>query len=421
MFSFVQKYKKYAQNLSIYMLASLIPAVVALFTNPFMAMNMSPRDYAITGYYGSFSLLFGSLINFYFIHFYVKRYFELSTESRRELRSVIVKALIYFSLLIALFALLCLFLYTIFFNKTTEIPFWPYAVISVMSIPLTGVMSLLLADYRMQRASWSFFKLSLTAKLSVTGVGLLFVVGFKWGALGSLSSTFIVRLCVLGYCIYICRDLFPIPFNWKIFWNAIKFCYPLVIAAMLSFFSSGYDRVLLERQGDVVTLGIYAVGVSIAAHLNIFSTAVNDTFQPDVFQSVVQRNFKKCVKVIALKVGIVAGIILLFILFAPFLVKVLTAGRYVASTKYAMIASLSLVTSIMYYSISQVTVALGYTQITLINKITGSLLCIIMYSYFINKWGAIGAAWGTVVSFLLFFIGNILFLLFGLCFYPVKK
>lgn len=392
------------------MLASLIPAVIALFTNPFMAMNMSPRDYAITGYYSSFSVLFSSLINFYLIHFYIKRYFELSTEARRELRSVIVKALIYFSLLVAFFALLSLFLYTIFFNKTTKIPFWPYAVISVMSIPLTGVMGLLLADYRMQRASWSFFKLSLTAKLSVTGVGLLFVVGFKWGALGSLSSTFLVNICVLGYCIYICRDLFLIPFNWKIFLNAIKFCYPLVIAAMLGFFSSGYDRVLLERQGDVVTLGIYAVGVSIATHLNIFSTAVNDTFQPDIFQSIVQRNFKKCAKVIGVKVGIIGLIVLAFIICAPFLVKILTAGRYVASTKYAMIASASLVSSSIYYSISQVTVALGYTQITLINKIMGSLLCIMMYEYFINRWGAIGAAWGTVVSFLLFFAGNLFFL-----------
>ena len=79
---------------------------------------------------------------------------------------------------------------------------------------------------------------------------------------------------------------------------------------------------------------------------------------------------------------------------------------YVASTKYAIIVSLSTIVSMMYYSMSQVTVALGFTSITLVNKILGSVLSILSYGILIPKFGAVGAAWGMVLSYFYFFLGN---------------
>jgi O-antigen/teichoic acid export membrane protein len=233
------------------------------------------------------------------------------------------------------------------------------------------------------------------------------VVVLKYGALGKFLSVFVANLIIFIYCFYTNREIFKVKFNKQIFNDALKFCYPLVIAAMLSFFSNGYDKIVLERIGNVHELGYYVVGVQIAGYLSVFSTSIDDTFQPDIFQSVVQRDFKKCTKIILSKIGLLSVIVLFFIAFAPFLVDVLTAGRYVVSTKYAMIVSLSAISSMLYHSLSQVTIALGYTKITLINKVVGSILCVAMYTMLILKWGAIGAAWGTVVSFIIFFIGNL--------------
>ncbi|NLZ95647.1 MAG: hypothetical protein GX921_07490 [Bacteroidales bacterium] len=113
-------------------------------------------------------------------------------------------------------------------------------------------------------------------------------------------------------------------------------------------------------------------------------------------------------RIIFVKIAFVSMIVLAFIVLAPFLVKILTAGRYVDSTKYAVIVSLSTITSMLYHSLSQVTIALGFTKITLTNKIVGSLLSIAMFYLLISKMGAVGAAWGIVFSFLIFFVGNII-------------
>ena len=72
---------------------------------------------------------------------------------------------------------------------------------------------------------------------------------------------------------------------------------------MLGFFSNGYDRVFLERLGDHAELGYYSVGVSMASYISVFQSAIGNTFQPDLFQAIAQRNRKQLTRVIVLLVG----------------------------------------------------------------------------------------------------------------------
>ena len=73
------------KNIGLYFSASFIPMLLNLAINPFVAMHMSPTDYAITGYYTSFSTLIAPMITFYMLHYYTKRFFEVS-ELEREIK-----------------------------------------------------------------------------------------------------------------------------------------------------------------------------------------------------------------------------------------------------------------------------------------------------------------------------------------------
>ena len=73
----IKKYAKYIKIITQYFGASFIPMLLNLASNPLIAMNMSPEDYAITGYYTSFSTLLAPLVAFYMLHYYTKRYFEV--------------------------------------------------------------------------------------------------------------------------------------------------------------------------------------------------------------------------------------------------------------------------------------------------------------------------------------------------------
>ena len=110
MFVYLRKYKLYIQNLSLYFLASLIPMFLQVISNPFFAMNLSPEDYAIIGYYTSLNVLFAPLITFYLLHYYMKRFFEISEEERFHLRSTIFKMLLLFSFVLTLLSIIIIFL-----------------------------------------------------------------------------------------------------------------------------------------------------------------------------------------------------------------------------------------------------------------------------------------------------------------------
>ena len=407
----IKKIVSTSKSLSIYFSASLIPMMLSLLINPLVSLNMSPDDFAISGFYTAFNTLFTPFVTFYFTHYYTKRYFELEENQRQILKSTIFKSLISFSFFLSVIALLGLFLYMNFFNNSTDITFFPFAVISIFSIPFIGIYNLNLIEYRMQRKSVQFFKLSVTNGTLLTIITLLLVVLLKLGALGKLMSVFSASLIMFSFCFYLNKSLLKYSFNWNYFKGAVLFCFPLVLAAMLSFFTLGFDKVYLERIVDNASLGYYVVGASIAGYINIFTNSINDTFQPDIFQSIAKHNYLKCCKIVIVKLILILFIVSLFILLAPILIKLLTANKYIDSTIYARIISLSCISGILFQSISQITIAKGFTTLTLTNKIIGSVGCVICYIFLISQYGTIGAAWACVLSYLIFFIGNVILLL----------
>ena len=157
--------------MSTYLGASIIPMILNLATNPLIAMNMTPTDYAVSGYYLSYTSLIGPIISFYLVHYFIKEYYKRDTDGRIRLFAIISKALIYFSGLVSFICFLGIFVYLKYFNPTFSYPILPYLAMMVFSLPFTGLLTLQQAQYRMERNAKSYFFLSL--KNSLIGVGLL--------------------------------------------------------------------------------------------------------------------------------------------------------------------------------------------------------------------------------------------------------
>ncbi len=406
----MSKLKNTITSIGLYMGASLIPMVINLAINPLIAMNMQPSDYAVVGFYTSFNTLISPLIVFYMLHYYTKKFFECNEEDRIRLKSTLIKLLIYFSGILSVLCFIGIWIYYHFAGVAESFPFFPYALLTVFALPLTGIYSLTTVDYRMQRRSFSFFKISLANGLTLVAMNLFFVVALKWGAFGKLLAPFVTNLTFFVYCLYKYRNILHHKFEWNRSKKIIVFCAPLTLAAMLTFFTGGYDRVLLERISNVNELGYYVVGIQIAQYISIFQTSIGSTFQPDLFQAIVQKDNKRLTKVIAMLIGSTAFVVFVFILLAPIIIDLLTAGRYNESVKYAQIAALSTLTSAMYYTVSQITIARGQTTIPLINKIVGSVLCILMFNFLISRYQFVGAAWGLVFSYIMTLLGNLILL-----------
>lgn len=402
----------YAKHLGVYFGASLIPMLLSLVSNPFIAKNMSPEDYAISGYYTSFSSLISPIIWFYLVHYFIKEFFRKEAEERRMLVAVIAKSLIWFSGLMALLCLGTLYVYMAFIKSNHDFPIFPYLTLMVATIPLQGLYCLRLAEDRIQKKSTEFFKLSVVNGVLNVVMSVILVVFLKWGAFGKLLAPLTVAAAIFVYMLYEYRNILRIKVEFRQYTPVIKFCFPLALSAALGYFTNGFSTTYLESLNQTTQYGIYIVGVSIGHYLLTFSTAINNTFQPDLYETVVKKQWRRYAFFVVVQLALIGFITALFIMLAPYIIDILTAGRYTDSTPYAQIVAISTFTSTMYFIVNNFSIVTNHPQLYLYTTILGSLFIVLAMPWFVARWSFAGGAWLGVVSYVVFAAINIILLVF---------
>ena len=404
-----KKVKSYINNAGLYLMASIIPSLLSVIINPLLASNLSPYDYAVIAYYTSFGNLITPVLGFFAVDFFLRKYYSTTTEELRKIKQNVITFFIFGSGVISLLSFIGV---AIFIKvQNVQFPLLPFALLVFVQLFVAQPYTLLLAEYRIKGDGRGYFKTSIFWGISNVLITLLFVVILKLGATGRLSATLLVSGVCFIWVLTKYKDYLTLRIDKSIFMDIFSFGWPLVLASMINFVSSGLDKVLLEKVVDIDSLGYYSVGCQIAAYLSLISTALKSTFQPDYYKAISQKNIKKVIYLTLGIVGLMTLVVGIFICFAPILVDVLTAGRYVKSTIICQILALSTVTSSLYFQLSLFTYGVGLSKITLLNKIIGGVFSFILLYFFIKYGGVMGAAWGTVISYLVYSIGNIVLLL----------
>jgi len=393
------------KNVSLYFSASLIQGLVSLAINPLIAMNMSHYDYALTGFFTSFNSLILPLLSLMFGQYFNRHYFKLnSNEERDELAARLVSTRLLFNLFEIVFILIIFYIYANVQN--IEFPVFPYAIITFSTIIFNNVYDFYLLKLKMGKRADHFFKISLYHTIILVASNLLLVVLFKLGALGKLLAPLITYIILFIYLLP--KITKKLVLDKKIFLDALKFCWPLILAAASGYFLRGFDRALLVSFNDNVQLGLYNVAISISGYLAIFQTSINNTFQPDIFEAVAKNNKKKLIIIIG-GINLLNLIpIIIFIAFAPFIIKILTAGRFTDAYVYARILALNNISMTLAYTMTGIFIAKGYTFLSMTSEVIGAILSIFMFNILINKYNFYGAAWGQVLSYILIFIIGII-------------
>ena len=402
------KYKGTVKNVSLYFSASLLKVVISLLMNPFVALNMTHTDYAITGYFGSFSSLLFPLMSFSFFQYYSKNYFRFSEDKRERMCTTISSALLLLGVLELILVFICFYVYFKVYNVSFS--FFPYAFLSFSTIFFNNFFQFKLVDLKLKRDAKAFFKYNLYNTIVYSILVLVLVILLKLGALGSLTSSLLTGIIVGLYCFF--KLVKKIEIDKAILKDALLFCWPLIMAGSMNYFFSGIDRAMLEQINDNYNLGLYNVAFGITGYLAIFHTAISQTFQPDIFQAVAANNKKKIIKIVGGLNLLNAIPIIAFIALAPIVIKTLTFDRYTEASQFARILALKNITSCVYFSISSIIVAYGYSKVTLLNKIIGTIICIVMFKVLISKYGFYGAAWGQVLSFFFMSVISSMFLIY---------
>lgn len=385
------------RSLSKYFVASMVTALVGLFVNPLLAMGLSHTDYAIIGYYTAYGSLLTPIISFSLQSYYARNYYLLDEVDREKL---LLNILSVFSTLSIVSFILFFGGYYIYHHYFVEsIPFIPYALLSFSPLFLSSYYNLYLMKLRMEDKASRYAIITILNSVIGALFSVLLVYFLNYGALGRLIAILIVSIMFATYSIY--STNFRYQWDWNVIKPALKFCLPITVSGILSFFFIGVDRPMLAHIGDNYTLGLYNVGLQISAYLAIFGTVLLQTFDPELYKYTSLREHRKVFRLVACI--IVATLIpnLCFIIVSKPLIGVLTAGKYVEASIFARILCLKNVTTTFAYIMSGVLIGYGFPCYELLNRAIGSFLSLIIYNLLISNYKFYGAAWGQSISWLI--------------------
>jgi len=391
------KYKSYFNTSLLYFGSSLSVSLIGILINPILAKNLSHEDYAIIGYFTSFQLLLAPLIGFNLTTYYLRNHSRIPEDRRKIVTDTLLIGLVFIGFLSFILFTSALYFYCTW--AKVQFAFFPYAIYTMLQTYASVFFAFYLIKLRINRQAKKFAFLTITNAMVTTILTLILVVYYKQGAEGKLLSALIAAILIGTYSII--KSLSKWQFDFKILKEAFVFGLPLTISALFWYFLTGVDRAFLVELNDTYTFGNYSVAIQITAYMAIFYTAINNTFEPDIYQAISTNNIHRLIKLIGISMGVIILANLIFFALAPFAIGLLTANRYIESAPFARILALQNITMACYYMIVKLFIGYGYVKAELAVRILGAAISVLIYKILIDKFGFYGAAWGQVSSFLI--------------------
>ncbi len=410
---------KYLRQFSIYTVVGFLGAGVSLILMPYLSHFLTPDEYGILSnvnslvtvlipfiglaaaglinidYYkikdkNEFASLFSSVqfvpvIPFFFffiISFLFKNpiaaFLEIPIEKSYwiPLSTVIAFTTIYFETLIA-------------YNVTEQKP-WFYAIFNVGKLIVEVCLTI-------------FF----VTKLRLGWEGRL----IAWGI-----SSFILFLA--GFLYYKKEKILTANINKKHIRAAVLFGLPLILHIVGKFVINQSDRIFITKMVSLYDAGIYNMGYQVGMVMLLFVNAVGNFFQPFLFERLAVYDEKAKIQIVKTTYYITAGffiLLLLMTLVSPYFFSIFIDEKYKQSVSYIFWVGLS------YFFWGVYILFAGYIFYTKKTKVLGYLsllnviLNIVLNFLFIKKFGALGAAYATCVSF---FVVSVIIVLRSLKLFP---
>lgn len=378
-------------------MATLVQVLSNLILSPLLSISFQPIDFSTVNYFNSFNSLFAPIIGLTLTTYYSRTFFKKGLEERIILRETVASTLLIVGTLSLVFVLAGFFLFSR--DNSSAFAFYPNALLCYTSILFGNLYALYLVDLRLAKQARSFFNINVINHLIYFAVMVVLCVLLRWGASGSFAATLIVSV---GFGIYsLSRTISRIRIDKKVLFEALSFCWPLIVGACFAYFTDGVDRILLSHLKNTYDYTLYSIALKFSGYLFLFYQVINMTMEPDYYKALAENRKKRFIRLAAAALSMNAIIVLLFYFFSPLIIHVLTLGRYDAAYKLTRILVLKNISSSVFYIVSVVIFSYGYPKVTMLNRIFAGLIVGMLFKFMIGRFGFFGAAWGHVISYLL--------------------
>lgn len=387
-----------AANTLWYLLPTLVTSAVPLATFPIVTRVLTLEDYGAWGLAVAYGVVATGIANLGLTVGYERNFFQHNTDADRGRLLYSVLACVTLVLVVvgagtwlARGAIARLVVGHETFGTLVVVAFAANAVTSLKAYYL-----LYLKNTRQARLH-TLYSVDETVLGALAAVGL--VVWAGWGPLGLVAGQLGAAVVVLGLVIIrLAREVRP-GWSWPMLSDALAISLPLTPRIFLGVLGNHFDKYLIGLLGTLGGVGLYTAGQRLAYVVFQFLTALGNVFTPTVYERLmsgvpaVQRSVGVYLAPFA---WLTAGFALAVSLFADEALWLLTSGDFRQAGPIVSLLALSY--GVLFFGkVPQLTAA-RKTWLTSVVTMVSLALNVGINLYTVPRWGAIGAAGGTLTA-----------------------
>lgn len=256
------------------------------------------------------------------------------------------------------------------------------------------------ATFRAEQRAVRYAALSAMRFFISAVLNILAVVVLRWGVVGVIYANLTTSVLFFSLCIGLLLGKIEWTVDRTFLTQTLRFGLPIVPAALAGWVLTFSDRFFLERFGNISQVGIYAVGYSVAASMNMMMGWVNNAWGPYCFSIAAQRDAKEVYAktlTYAMTLFTLAGLGLS--LFSREILSLLVAPSYSRAASIIPPVVLAYLFFEINYFIAFGLDLSGKTKYYPLIIITAAVLNLSLNLILIPPFGMMGAAMATLLSY----------------------
>jgi O-antigen/teichoic acid export membrane protein len=386
------------KKVSFFLLPSLVSAVVPVITLPIYSRAISVSEYGIYALCIAFATFVSGLSNMGLTTGYERNFFEQNSPAQH--------GQLIFSIVLFVITVYFLFGIPLYFFRST-LSGWIIGdkshgialLLAYAAVSLSTLKTYFLLYYRNIGNAKAYAWFSIDEIILNVLISIVLVVYFKMGVLGLIVGQLTSALFVIILLGFRFRKLLPFGLSGDMMKKCFAISLPLTPRIFFGVIGTQFDKYMIGLLSSLGGVGLYNLGQKIAYVVFNYMTALQNVFSPVVYRMMFEQGQDEQGAIgryltFPFFVSALGGLGLS--IFSEEIVYLLTPSEYHGASD--MVAVLSMMYVIYFFGKQPQLIYAKKTSVISWLTMISIALNISINIPFIMKWGALGAAYGTLLS-----------------------
>lgn len=385
----------------IYLVSSVLNKSIPFLLLPILTKYLSPEEYGVLSIFQLMISFFTAFVGMNMSMNISKNFFKYSKE-RTSL--MIGNILMILSLTALIYFLITLFL-SFFFEEIFSVPSNFVVIIPILSFMfMVNIINLTILRNEDKAVVFGVYEIVNTAVNMLVTVFLLVIFHYGWHS-QVVGITIAYALFFLISLLHMRSNGFIIlRYDKEEARKILKLSIPLIPHVIGGIIIALSDRFFIEKMVSLEMVGIYSVGYMFGMVVVLFTDAFLKAWSPWFYRMLSKPDISTKLRIVRYSyMYITATFLIAFIIsiFAKFLIPYVVDERYSGAEVYVFWVAIGYSFHGIYKIFFPYLVHINKTSFLAFSTVVAAILNLIFNYFLIKVYGAIGAAYSTVISFII--------------------